>query len=365
MRLTGQQYQQLSDALVRAFPTPFRLQQMVQVRLDRNLATIASLVNPLDHVVFELIQEAQAGGWTEKLLLAARQSQPDNPDLLAFAQLWGLAPAGAPSRPALEKIIKTTNSYLDVSAWRRKLGEVEGRVCRVEVAGGTSYGTGFLLGPNVVMTNHHVLADVIAGNGGGPADVLLRFDYKRLADGTTLNEGTVYRLPAEDWLIDSSPPDPIDTLPEPKAGVPAPDRLDYALLRVDGTPGADTIGGAAEPEAAVRGWIPLPDGERELVPGSALYIMQHPQAAPLKLAIDTEAVIGTNANGTRLTYRTNTEPGSSGSPCFNHDWDLVALHHSGDPGYGTPLYNEGIPLRPILALLKERGLAGELGEQQL
>ena len=33
---------------------------------------------------------------------------------------------------------------------------------------------------------------------------------------------------------------------------------------------------------------------------------------PLKLAVDTESVIGEAANGLRVRYRTNTEPGSSG-----------------------------------------------------
>ncbi len=56
-----------------------------------------------------------------------------------------------------------------------------------------------------------------------------------------------------------------------------------------------------------------------------------------------------NANQTRVRYRTNTETGSSGSPCFNSDWDLVALHHS-----GIVKYNEGIPINCIVALLKQR-----------
>ncbi len=32
-----------------------------------------------------------------------------------------------------------------------------------------------------------------------------------------------------------------------------------------------------------------------------------------------------------LYYTTDTEPGSSGSPCFNDQWELIALHHSGVP----------------------------------
>ncbi len=30
-------------------------------------------------------------------------------------------------------------------------------------------------------------------------------------------------------------------------------------------------------------------------------------------------------------YRTDTSPGSSGSPVFNDQWEIVALHHSGIP----------------------------------
>ncbi len=65
------------------------------------------------------------------------------------------------------------------------------------------------------------------------------------------------------------------------------------------------------------------------------------------MALDTEAVIGLNDNKTRVRYTTDTEPGSSGSPCFNQNWELVALHHSGDPNW-LPSWNEGIPTDLIL-----------------
>jgi V8-like Glu-specific endopeptidase len=31
-----------------------------------------------------------------------------------------------------------------------------------------------------------------------------------------------------------------------------------------------------------------------------------------------------------VRYAVNTEPGTSGSPVFDKDWRLVALHHLGD-----------------------------------
>jgi V8-like Glu-specific endopeptidase len=57
---------------------------------------------------------------------------------------------------------------------------------------------------------------------------------------------------------------------------------------------------------------------------------------------------------TRVRYRTNTEGGSSGSPCFDADWNLIALHHLGDPNFSTPTYNQGIPFTAIVDLLEKR-----------
>ncbi len=55
-----------------------------------------------------------------------------------------------------------------------------------------------------------------------------------------------------------------------------------------------------------------------------------------------------------MTYRTNTQLGSSGAPCFDMDWNLVALHHSGEAEF-SPTYNEGIPIAAVSALLRKRG----------
>jgi V8-like Glu-specific endopeptidase len=81
-----------------------------------------------------------------------------------------------------------------------------------------------------------------------------------------------------------------------------------------------------------------------------IVIVQHPKGQPMKVAFDT--FIGMNANQTRITYRTNTEEGSSGSPCFDASLNLVALHHSGDPRMHLPAdFNEGIPAATLRASL--------------
>jgi len=375
--LTGRQHQQFSEALREAYDAP-RLKRMLRFRLEKNLDDI-TLAPDLEGIVFTLIARAEAEGWTANLLRAARESNPGSPSLLAFAQQFGLAPTNSPSRSELERIIRETNSFFDVMRWRTQLGRIETQVCRVEVKtnGGMMYGTGFLLGPELVMTNHHVIEAVIAGEQGKVTpeglkadrhDVVFRFDYKRMADGRTLNPGTEYRLAEDGWLVDASPPSLFDSQPEPKTGLPRPDELDYALLRLAIAAGEEPVGGHDEPDAPLRGWVEVPKEPHALLPDSALIIVQHPKADPMQLALDTSAVRNVNGNGTRVTYRTNTLRGSSGSPCFNHNWQLVALHHSGDPDYDPthkPAYNEGIPFTAIIALLEERQLADILGAREL
>ena len=81
----------------------------------------------------------------------------------------------------------------------------------------------------------------------------------------------------------------------------------------------------------------------------------------MKLALDTQAVIGLNGNGTRIRYRTNTDPGSSGSPVFTMDWDIVALHHYGDPNWRNALFNQGVPIELIRHRIITDGFENALG----
>jgi endonuclease G, mitochondrial len=59
-------------------------------------------------------------------------------------------------------------------------------------------------------------------------------------------------------------------------------------------------------------------------------IIQHPNGEPKQLALRENKVTGLPENRF-LHYRTDTAAGSSGSPVFNDQWDLIALHHSGVP----------------------------------
>jgi hypothetical protein len=56
-------------------------------------------------------------------------------------------------------------------------------------------------------------------------------------------------------------------------------------------------------------------------------ILQHPSAAPLKLAIGAAEKPDPPSH---VFYKVNTEGGSSGSPCLNQRLETTALHHQGE-----------------------------------
>jgi hypothetical protein len=348
-RLSGRQWKQLLNALNDAFNFN-ELQRLLKFEMDVDLADIV-FPGPMPDVIYAVIEFTEARNRTRELVEAAQRNRPNFPAILDVAQEVGTAPATG----NLERILRTENILFDVIAFRRRVATIEEQICRIEI-GGKARGTGFLVGPDVLLTNYHVMKQVINGQGAGAHQVHLRFGYKILDDGTTINSGTLYRLKGggiDEWLIDSSPYSSVDLQPEPKTGIPQPDELDYALLRIDGQPGEDLLG---EPSLSQeRGYIalPAPDSTHDFAGNRVLFIVQHPQGDPLKITANIYRSL--NENGTRVTYFNDTEKGSSGSPCFGANWDLVALHHSGDPDYARRgEYNQGIPITAIVQLLAQR-----------
>jgi hypothetical protein len=372
LRLNGGQHKALVEALVSAFPTYQDLKMFAEHGLGKNLETIAGSGTKLNYVTFELVNTQIAAGHLLRLVAAARAAQPDNVQLIFVAEAVALAMRTLPPIE-LQRIVKKTSVPFDVATWRKRLLRRENCVCRIELPtnAGMIFGTGFLVGPDLILTNHHVMAPAIARGSSthaegltvDPAAVIVRFDYKALADGTQINPGIEVRL-ATGWLVDFTPHSKIDLQGLPKQGVPSADELDYALIRLADPIGTLPLSGGDDPMASnARGWIDLHQAPWPFGDHQSLFIIQHPRGAPMKLALDLQAVMTLNENGTRVRYQTGTEEGSSGSPCFNEFWDVVALHHAGDPayaGFSNPTFNEGIPIDRIVARLQGRGLTAGL-----
>jgi hypothetical protein len=382
--LTGPEVGQFADALGHAFVDPLDLGDMLVCRLGRSLADFQPAAGTYPNTRVRLVRAADADGWWYELLRAARASRPGNSSLLKFEQslklragelLDCLQVVGTPTPgargalsdlEALERQVKRTVPYFDVGVWVSRLGEILPRVCQVEVEARREQmlGTGLLVGPDVVLTNYHVVEPAREAEAAGSSwSITCRFDYRVIPNGTT-DFGRPVGL-HQDWLVASGLYSPLDLQPYPKDD-PDPAHLDYALLRLEAAVGQQPVGTNPESKAALRGWLSPPRTPYNFQGSEALFILQHPKGQPLKLALDLEALavrpidsvrFGVNANRTRVLYRTNTEEGSSGSPCFGPNWELAALHHAGDPDYRlahTPEYNQGIPIERIVADLGHR-----------
>ncbi|MCC3649925.1 endonuclease [Streptomyces sp. S07_1.15] len=171
-------------------------------------------------------------------------------------------------------------------------------VGRVVVRGrGAHYGTGFLVSPSLLLTNNHVLRDQEEAGRG-----VVEFNFQTGADGTA--------------------PDPVAFCLEPSRFFATDRDLDFTVVAV----AARSTEG--KPLSAF-GMLPLDEAQGKAILGEMVNIVQHPNGEPKQLALRENRVM--DLLETFVHYETDTAPGSSGSPVFNDQWEVVALHHSAVP----------------------------------
>jgi hypothetical protein len=209
--------------------------------------------------VQHVIEAAVAENWWPDLVAQARQENPGNQKLSAFAGSVAIAPvetvlAASPD----ERTIRASNTLLHPAQWRERLRANEFRVCLVEAPRG--HGTGFLVASDVVMTNEHVIRGAQAA-----ADITLWFDYKRDAVRGKIGPAIGAQL-AQDWCVHVSPESQADAEPDPDSRLPSEDELDFALLRLNESIGERLVG--APPDGERRGWIDITHDPPDLSGGT-------------------------------------------------------------------------------------------------
>jgi hypothetical protein len=329
MELDGAEKDELLRVLTSAFPSLEELRRVVESARRQGLESLVSSGSARERI-FELIHRAESEGWTRELVTGAYEAHPRHRRLLRFVQAYLASVERSIPRVSLERLFGPGRMGGAPEAWRRRLAAIERRVCRVEPQVGAALGTGFLVSPNVVLTNFHVIENKLLES------LRVRFDHKVLPGRTLLQSGTVYRVTK---CLASSRYSPADLM-HPRPRDARTDELDYAFLQVEGLPGEAHVDGEQ------RGWLELPRARESFLPGSLVLIVQHPEGRPMSVAVDE--FLGVNASRTRVAYRPCTGPGSSGAPCFTRDLRLAALHHSGGPRMPSSLgHNEGIPTDTI------------------
>jgi hypothetical protein len=330
IQLNGPQIGEFRDALLEAFPQPNQLPQVVWVGTGVNFYNIVSQWENQQSQAFNLIVWFNSRGRVEELLDAARGANPGNPALRRFAESLGLAPpAAGPGGP--EAVVLPHVPAANPEEWRATMAACERMICRVEIPKKKGIGTGFLTRADRVMTNHHVL-DLVWQGTYQPEEVVLRFDYTRTAAGTE-RPGREYTLDltgagATPWVAAMSPAS----------------KLDYVVLKVNGTPGEDWVGRAKN--SPKRSWVKLDRAAAQV--NDPLMILQHPDGERLQYAMGSVTKVDNTAR--RLVHNASTKNGSSGSPCFSGNWAVVALHHYGDQKAG----NRSVLFPAVLDELKGR-----------
>lgn len=212
--------------------------------------------------------------------------------------------------------------------------------CAIEDAG-SSNGTGVLIGPDLVLTNYHVMDGLIATKDVSSAEC--RFDYTDPGDGQGPRRGQPVGVAQ---LIAFSPPSPGDAIGG--GDVFDPDRLDYAIVRL-----VQPVGRLPCGDRPMRGWITLEERPPAPQIGAPVYILQHPggRGWPREqqaMRFSSGEFIDEIADGARVLHDAKTLPGSSGSPCFEEDgFRFIALHNArtGDADAET---RRAIPLEGIV-----------------
>jgi lysophospholipase L1-like esterase len=177
-------------------------------------------------------------------------------------------------------------------------------VCRIVTH--TSYGSGFLIASrNFIMTNNHVLPDRQTARAS-----IAEFDYDE--------DDVLYPVtldPDRFFMTDQA--------------------LDFTIVACDPTPLPDEI------EA-----IPLLRDPDTITRNERANIIQHPRGRKKEISLHDNKV--NYVYDVTIRYSADTEGGSSGSPVFNDQWNLVALHHAGWSNADGTASNEGIRIKAIV-----------------
>jgi hypothetical protein len=245
----------------------------------------------------------------EELKLVASATPPEMPKGPEVSD-W----RGPSTGPQLEKIIGQVSTLVPITYL--ELGLLRSRpVARVRLSDGSS-GTGFLVANDLLITNNHVLPDRDVARSAA-----VQFNYQQTLAGLSAPMEEHHLLPDEMFKSSEVNED------------------DWTAVRVEGKPSEK--------------WGYLELRPASLKRGDHVNIIQHAGGGPKQVSFNASVVVF--IDDTRIQYLTDTLPGSSGSPVFDTNWNLVGLHRSGgwleEPNSPkkTPYYrNEGIPIDRLI-----------------
>jgi hypothetical protein len=243
---------------------------------------------------------------------------------------------------ALEAITSPAGGLEDPRAVIQSLRDAMWRTALIEIDG-VPRGTGFLVGPNLLLTAAHVI-DPRQWPPVPRPDVVACFDY--ILDATASLRDTGVRVPVAEFVT-ASLPTPGEVAGNVREWEAPAGNLDFALLRLaHDVPPVDEQG-----LKRARGDYALDPGDYDFARSPMLFIVQHPLGSTQRVTW-VRSPAQPNTLGTRIRYGGNTLNGSSGSAVVDPRGRLVAVHH-----YSAPGRNQAVPVSRIRQTLD----AGDFG----
>jgi V8-like Glu-specific endopeptidase len=233
-------------------------------------------------------------------MLAARTTRLIQRNAIPVEAVLEVTRADALNRPRMyERILGVAK---DLQAWSflPRGGRAARTVARISISENgreIPVGTGFLVSPRLMLTNHHVFPNATAARSA-----FVEFDAQVTIDNTPGVSMRFSLAPDTFFIADYD--------------------LDFALVLV----GPDAEG---RPPGETFGWNRLSAQTGKLVIGEPVNIIGHPSGRLKEISIRENRLEARLDHF--LQYQTDTEPGNSGSPVFNDQWEVTALHHSGVP----------------------------------
>ncbi len=148
-------------------------------------------------------------------------------------------------------------------------------------------GTGFMIAPDLLMTNNHVIASREQAE-----QTEYTFNYQLDINGKQCDIQTTQALPRGVFYTNAE--------------------LDYTIVSLKDLPPFGS---------------PLILKSKQVRRDDRVAIIQHPGGHLKKISMQNNFVAYADAN--LVQYTTSTLPGSSGSPVFDDDFQVIAIHHSG------------------------------------
>jgi len=250
-------------------------------------------------------------------------------------------------------------------------------VARVQIPG-YWWGSGFLVSRSLFMTNNHVIPNEDIGS---LAEAEFNYQLDHDANPTPKDvfhgdpDSFFHTNPSLDYTIMRLKPHRIFPPWQPWAALAqdpvrryfsteqSPEELDLRKLTA-------TVVGAATlylSHHAGDSWGHIPLVDKAMAVEQRINIIQHPRTRYKEVCLHDNEIteIFTNA----IHYTTDTENGSSGSPVFDNEWELLAIHHAaGHKHAGKWIDNEGMRIDRIIDDLQnslrgtpEEGVLTELG----